>query len=79
MVLHWVTLATKDPIEGKLAPNWEGPYKVIECKRAGAYHLEDSNDKALPKPWNAEYHKKYYVYVVVINDFFFIFDFHSNE
>ena len=79
MVLLWVTRATKDSVEGKLAPNWKGPYKVIECKRAGAYHLKDSNDKGLPKPWNAENLKKYYVYVVVINDFFFICDFRSNE
>ncbi|XP_059446435.1 uncharacterized protein LOC132177982 [Corylus avellana] len=60
MVLRKATLATKDPAEGKLAPNWEG-YRVIECKRAGAYHLEDSKGKALSRPWNAEHLKKYYV------------------
>ena len=31
LVLRKVTLATKDPTEGKLAPNWEGPYKVVSC------------------------------------------------
>jgi transposase InsO family protein len=30
---------------GKLAPNWEGPYKVISCQRPGAYYLEDSMGK----------------------------------
>ena len=30
LVLRKVTLATKDPSEGKLGPNWEGPYKVVE-------------------------------------------------
>ena len=56
-----VTIATKDPTKGKLAPNWEGPYKAIECKRAGAYHLEDSKGKALPRPWNVEHLKKYFI------------------
>jgi hypothetical protein len=30
MVLCKVTIATKDLAEGKLAPDEEGPYKVIE-------------------------------------------------
>ena len=28
-----VSLATKDPTHGKLGPNWEGPYRVINSKR----------------------------------------------
>jgi hypothetical protein len=60
LVLRKVTLATKDPIEGRLAPSWEGPYKVTDCKRPGAYHLEDSKGKAFPRPWNAEHLKKYF-------------------
>jgi hypothetical protein len=31
LVLRKVILTTKDPIEGKLASNWECPYKVISC------------------------------------------------
>jgi hypothetical protein len=61
LVLRKVTLATRDPVEGKLAPNWEGPYKVIECRRPGAYYLEDSTGKALPRPWNADHLKKYFI------------------
>ncbi|XP_059436622.1 uncharacterized protein LOC132169637 [Corylus avellana] len=61
LVLRKVTIATKDPAEGKLAPNWEGPYKVIECRRAGAFYLEDLEGKPLPRPWNAEHPKKYFV------------------
>jgi hypothetical protein len=61
LVLRKVTLATRDPFEGKLAPNWEGPYKVIRCQRPGAYYLEDSTGKALPRPWNADHLKKYFV------------------
>ena len=32
LVLKKVPLATKNPAHGKLGPNWEGPYKVINCK-----------------------------------------------
>ena len=33
LVLRKVSLATKNLAHGKLGPNWEGPYKVINCKR----------------------------------------------
>ena len=42
LVLQKVSQATKDPIEGKLGPNWEGPYKVIRYSRRGSYYLEDT-------------------------------------
>uniref|UniRef100_A0A2N9GPK1 Uncharacterized protein n=1 Tax=Fagus sylvatica TaxID=28930 RepID=A0A2N9GPK1_FAGSY len=58
LVLRKVTLATKNPSEGKLGPNWEGPYRVIEIRRLGTYHLEDINGRRLPHPWNAEHLKK---------------------
>uniref|UniRef100_A0A0D2ZPZ0 Uncharacterized protein n=1 Tax=Brassica oleracea var. oleracea TaxID=109376 RepID=A0A0D2ZPZ0_BRAOL len=39
---------------GKFTPGWEGPYKVIELRRAGAYRLQDSKVKiqpnCLPRP-----------------------------
>jgi hypothetical protein len=61
LVLRKVTPATKDPVEGKLASNWEGPYKVISCRRPGAYHLEDYVGKVLPRPWNAEHLRRYFI------------------
>jgi hypothetical protein len=61
LVLHKVTLATRDPVEGKLALIWERPYKVISCQRPGAYYLEDSTGKVLPRPWNTEHLKKYFI------------------
>ena len=33
LILKRVTLATRNPAHGKLKPNWEGPYRVINCKR----------------------------------------------
>jgi hypothetical protein len=60
LVLRKVTLATRDSAAGKLAPNWEGPYKVISCKRPGAYYLEDLVAKVILRPWNAEHLKRYF-------------------
>jgi hypothetical protein len=34
--------------EGKLAPNWEGPYRVRGKTENGAYYLEDLQRKELP-------------------------------
>ena len=59
-VLRKVTQASKDLSQGKLGPNWEGPYKVIQYYRKGTYHLEYCHGKKLPHPWNAEHLKKYY-------------------
>ena len=33
LVLKRVSLATRNLAYGKIGPNWEGPYKVINCKR----------------------------------------------
>ena len=60
LVLRKVTLTTKDPIEGKLAPNLEGPHKVISCQRPRVYYLKDMEGKVLQGPWNAEHLKRYY-------------------
>ena len=60
LVLQKVTPATKDPVQGKLSPTWEGPYKVVHYLRPRSYHLEDSEGKRLPRPWNVEHLKRYY-------------------
>ena len=60
LVLRKVTLATKDPAQGKLGPNWEGPYRVVHYSCQGSYHLEDAEGKRLPHPWNVEHLKRYY-------------------
>ncbi|GAU47343.1 hypothetical protein TSUD_302120 [Trifolium subterraneum] len=50
----------KDSREGKLAANWEGPYRVRAKTENGAYHLEDLYGKKIPRTWNAEKLKQYY-------------------
>jgi hypothetical protein len=60
-VLKKVSLITKNPTEGKLGAQWEGPYKVIRCHEKGAYHLLDTNGRVLPRAWNAKHLKKYFM------------------
>ncbi|KAK2374246.1 protein NYNRIN [Trifolium repens] len=44
----------KDSHEGKLAPNWEGPYLVRGKTGSGEYHLETLLGQELPRTWNAK-------------------------
>ncbi|XP_075670096.1 uncharacterized protein LOC142639845 [Castanea sativa] len=60
LVLHKVTLATKDPTQGKLGPTWKGPYKVVHYSRQGSYHLETLDGRKLPRLLNIEHLKKYH-------------------
>ena len=60
LVLRKVSLATKNPANGKLGPNWEGPYRVINCKKQGSYYLENLDWRKLEHPWNVEHLKRYY-------------------
>ena len=50
LVLKKVSLATKNPAHGKLGPNWEGPYRIINCKKQGSYYLEALNRRKLEHP-----------------------------
>ena len=60
LVLKRVSLATKNRAYGKLRPNWEGPYKVINCRRQGSYYLEALDERKLEHPWNVEHLRRYY-------------------
>jgi len=46
--------------QGKLAPNWEGPYRVVDSTGKGAYKLETLDGKILPRKWNAANLRIYY-------------------
>ncbi|XP_075662931.1 uncharacterized protein LOC142632403 [Castanea sativa] len=60
LVLRKVLGATKDAFQGKLGPNWEGPYRIISWRRKGTYYLETLDGRKLSHPWNTEHLKKYY-------------------
>ena len=60
LILKRVSLATRNPAHGKLGPNWEGPYRVINCKRQGLYYLEALDGRKFEHPWNVEHLRRYY-------------------
>ena len=47
LVLRKVMGAARDPSQGKLGPNWEGPYMIASWQRKGTYHLETMDGKKL--------------------------------
>ncbi|XP_072076573.1 uncharacterized protein [Arachis hypogaea] len=46
--------------EGKLAANWEGPYRVKEVLGKGAYKLECLDGSDIPRMWNVVNLKRFY-------------------
>jgi hypothetical protein len=60
-VLRKLNIMTRDPVEGKFNAKWEGPYRVVKCHSRGAYHLDSREGKPVPRAWNAEHLKKYYM------------------
>ena len=51
LVLLRVMGAARDPSQGKLGPNWEGPYRIASWQRKGTYHLETMDERKLQHPW----------------------------
>ncbi|KAL8483349.1 hypothetical protein ACS0TY_026156 [Phlomoides rotata] len=45
---------------GVFGPTWEGPYRVTQRSKNGAYDLEDMNGKSAQYHWNTALLKKYY-------------------
>ena len=46
--------------EGKLKPNWEGPFIIVDNGCKGAYRIQSQRGKMEPRPWNLAYLKKYF-------------------
>ncbi|GAV86578.1 hypothetical protein CFOL_v3_30008 [Cephalotus follicularis] len=60
LVLRNSAIADPTGTRGKLAPNWEGPYKVKRMLRPGKFKLETLEGREIPRAWNAEHLRKYY-------------------
>ncbi|KAL2235166.1 UNVERIFIED_CONTAM: Gag-Pol polyprotein [Sesamum indicum] len=45
---------------GKLDLEWEGPFKVVEIRRKGAYILQDAKGRNLQRSWNIRSLRKFY-------------------
>nr|KYP73029.1 Transposon Ty3-I Gag-Pol polyprotein [Cajanus cajan] len=52
--------ARRNSKEGKLAANWDGPFRVRHSLENGAYKLEELSGKVIPRTWNASHLKTYY-------------------
>ncbi|XP_016199409.1 uncharacterized protein LOC107640401 [Arachis ipaensis] len=60
LVLRRNDVGVPTPGEGKLAVNWEGPYRVREVLSKGAYKLERLDGKEVPRTWNASSLRRFY-------------------
>jgi hypothetical protein len=46
---------------GKLQLKWEGPFLVVSSSRPGSYRLKDMDSNNIPRSWNADELRRYYV------------------
>jgi hypothetical protein len=53
-------LANPDIVE-KLQLKWEDPFLVVSSSRPGSYTLKDMDGNDIPRSWNAEELRRYYV------------------
>ncbi|XP_072084544.1 uncharacterized protein [Arachis hypogaea] len=60
LVLRRNDIDLPTPGEGKMAANWEGPYRIKEVLGKGAYRLERLDGKEIPRTWNAGNLRRFY-------------------
>jgi hypothetical protein len=60
LVLRKVMGTAANPRDGKLGPNWEGPYKITAVSSTGACYLEDMDGFSISNPWNIQHLRKYH-------------------
>jgi ribonuclease HI len=46
---------------GKLQLKWKGPFLVVSSSRPGSYRLKDMDENDIPRSWNADELRRYYV------------------
>ncbi|XP_057744562.1 uncharacterized protein LOC130962356 [Arachis stenosperma] len=59
LILRQTEEARRPPAHGKLAANWEGPFRVTKVLGKGAYQLQTLQGKAIPGNWNVSSLKMY--------------------
>ncbi|XP_038973062.1 uncharacterized protein LOC103706605 [Phoenix dactylifera] len=52
--------ASQPTEQGKMAPNWEGPYQIARVQRPGAYKLRSLDGTPIPRSWSSENLRVYY-------------------
>lgn len=53
-------------VKGKLGPNWDSPYKVIDIVKLGTFRLESPEGVPVSRPWNADNLKMFHVYMAFV-------------
>jgi hypothetical protein len=53
-------IAKPDTAE-KLQVKWEGPFLVLASNRPGSYRLKDMEGNDIPRSWNADELRRYYI------------------
>ncbi|XP_057543932.1 uncharacterized protein LOC130823331 [Amaranthus tricolor] len=61
LVLRKIEATGKIVEKGKLGAKWDGPFKVTRIIKPGTFELEDMKGKKLPRPWNGDHLKKFYI------------------
>ncbi|XP_038986795.1 uncharacterized protein LOC120112114 [Phoenix dactylifera] len=52
--------ASQPTEQGKMAPNWKGPYQIARVQRPGAYKLKSLGGTLIPWSWSSENLRVYY-------------------
>nr|XP_025702600.1 uncharacterized protein LOC112803314 [Arachis hypogaea] len=60
LVLRCNDIGLPTPGVGKLAANWEGPYRIKKVMGKGAFKLERLNGKEVSRTWNADNLRRFY-------------------
>ncbi|XP_065033898.1 uncharacterized protein LOC135666260 [Musa acuminata AAA Group] len=61
LVLRRAEVSDPTRTRGKLAPKWEGPYRVAGVVQPGTYRLTAMDGSSLPRTWNIQNLKKFFV------------------
>ncbi|XP_072087333.1 uncharacterized protein [Arachis hypogaea] len=60
LVLRRLEDVRKPPGQGKLAANWEGPFRIAKVYGRGSYSLQSLEGADLPNTWNISSLRLYY-------------------
>jgi hypothetical protein len=59
---HLVRRGVANPDKvGILQLKWEGPFLMVSSSRPGSYRLKDMDGNDIPRSWNADEFRRYYV------------------
>ena len=58
--LVWRMASSARKKDGKFFANWDGPYRIREDARGGAYMLEQLYGEEIPNTWNVSHLKFYF-------------------